>query len=73
MDNRTKQDMAVLEARIMRLERIIGDINCAIMIHDQPILACNQCGYNDPIRSGVICNQVDCCIGLNPDDDNNQQ
>ena len=70
MDNRAKQNIAALEARIMRLEQIIDDISCAIMAHAQPVLVCNQCGYPDPINNGVICSQVDCCVGLNPNDDN---
>ena len=71
MDNQTKQNMAALEARVVRLERIIEDMSCTMMAHAhaQPVLTCNQCGYHDPINNGIICSKVDCCMGLNPDDD----
>lgn len=72
MDNETKQYLATLEARIMKLERVLEAVTDGMhMVSVSFAPTCNQCGACDPTNTGHICGQVDCCQGLNPEDDKN--
>jgi len=70
MDNATKKYLAVLEARILKLESTFEAINQGMSMAAQLTPDCNQCGADDPANNGYVCIVSDCCQGLNPDDDN---
>jgi hypothetical protein len=67
MDNKTKQYLSSLEQRVLRLESTIeGMINGAQNnANNNNYITCNQCGRANP----SVCSVVDCCQGLNPNDD----
>jgi hypothetical protein len=70
MDNATKQYLALLEGRILKLEYMFNQVN--MMMQQAPTAHnCNQCGTWDPISTNYVCSLTDCCQGLNPEDDEN--
>ena len=69
MDNQTKQYLAVLEARVLKIENILEGINIGMSSAAHSSYNCNQCGAHEPINNNYVCNLTDCCQGLNPDDD----
>jgi hypothetical protein len=67
MDNKTKQYLSDLEHRVLILEGMLqgmleGAQNNA---NNNNYITCNQCGVGNP----SVCSVVDCCQGLNPNDD----
>lgn len=69
MDNKTKQYLSGLEARVLKLENMFEAINIGLQAAAQSTYNCNQCGAYDPANSGYVCSMPDCCQGLNPEDD----
>ena len=69
MDNKTKQYLSALEARVLKLENMLEAISLDIQSAAQITYSCNQCGAFDPANTGYVCSPPDCCQGLNPDDD----
>jgi hypothetical protein len=69
MDNKTKQYLALLEARVLKLENIIEAFNIGMQQAAQNLPLCNQCGAYDPHKNNYVCSMRDCCQGLNPEDD----
>jgi hypothetical protein len=69
MDNATKKYLAILEARVLKLENMLDASNIGMQQAAQAAPSCNQCGVYDPHNSNYICSMPDCCQGLNPSDD----
>lgn len=74
MDNKTKQYLAVLEARVMHLERLMENMSVAFSavaqeLNYHPQLNCSRCGVYEPQKHNYVCGVPDCCQGLNPEDD----
>jgi len=70
MDNQTKQCLASIEARVLRLERIIDASILGIQQASQFPATCSQCGiYTSLDPNNYTCSYVDCCQGLNPEDE----
>lgn len=69
MDNRTKQQVAILNRRILRLENIIENISMSLQCVDMTPNFCIKCNAYDPINTNYVCCQEDCCMGLNTEDD----
>ena len=72
MDNQTKQCLATLEYKVLRLERIVESFTLAITTAQNSPAICAQCGMADPHDNSYICPRDGCCQGLNPDDDHKQ-
>ena len=69
MDNATKRYLASLEARVLKLENILGAMTYSMDSAAMSSYSCGQCGAHDPANSGHVCGMSDCCQGLNPTDD----
>ncbi len=69
MNNKTKQYISHLEARILKLENMFEAMNLGLQQAADSTYNCNQCGAHDPINTGYVCSTPDCCQGLNPEDD----
>lgn len=70
MTNKEKQQAAETAQRLFRLETRINEIFYALGAEPPP-LSCNECGVQEPIETGYRCSKTDCCMGLNPADDEN--
>lgn len=69
MNNETKRAIALLEARVIKLEATLQDITNAILDASYRKLNCAKCGVYDPQATGFICSTHGCPQGLNPEDD----
>lgn len=74
MNNKTKQYLAMLEARVMHLERRMESAAMAFFavsqeLNESPQLNCHDCGVYEPQRNNYVCSRPDCCQGMNPEDD----
>ena len=70
MDNKTKQYLSGLEARVMRLENMLEASNQGMQSAAALGYNCDMCGAYDPVNTNYVCSMPDCCQGLNPADDN---
>ena len=67
MDNATKQYLATLEYRIMKLEKVVKGFEHGLndAVNFRP--TCNMCDAYDPIDSGYKCDRADCIQGCGPE------
>jgi len=71
IDNKTKQYIASLDERILRLETALGGLIEGARRAEYVTFTCRICSAVDPNGSGHVCCEEDCCMGLNPGDDQN--
>ena len=69
MDNATKKYLAILEARVLKLENMLEASSFGMQQAALQATSCNQCGAYDPHSSNYVCGIPNCCQGLNPGDD----
>ena len=73
MNNKDKQYVSGLEARVYRLEKTFEGMVNEIKFNANNQYSCSQCGAYNPRDTGYQCSMPDCCQGLNPEDDNPKQ
>ena len=71
IDNKTKQYIASLDERILRLETALGGLIEGARRAEYVTFTCPKCSTTNPTWSDYVCCEEDCCMGLNPGDDQN--